>query len=100
LKTYPILAGSGTLGPKLVEGDGQVPEGLYRVESLNPNSSFHLALRVNYPNEFDRAKGKLDGPGQTHLNSQQAQQVGVIPPGIKLFAADAAFLGALTLKQI
>lgn len=61
LKSYPILGASGGLGPKLQEGDMQVPEGLYRIESLNPNSMYHLALRVNYPNEFDKAKGKLDG---------------------------------------
>ena len=60
LKSYPMLGASGVLGPKLREGDRQVPEGLYRIESLNPNSSYHLALRVNYPNRFDRAKGKLD----------------------------------------
>lgn len=67
LQTFPILGASGTLGPKLAEGDRQVPEGLYRIESLNPNSSFHLALRVNYPNSFDKAKGKLDG--RTNLGS-------------------------------
>lgn len=64
LKTYPILGASGTLGPKLAEGDNQVPEGRYRVESLNPNSAFHLALRVGYPNEFDRAMGARDGRTQ------------------------------------
>lgn len=61
LKTYPILAASGTLGPKLAEGDQQVPEGIYTIESLNPNSLFHLALRVGYPNGFDREKAGLDG---------------------------------------
>lgn len=61
LKMYPILGASGTLGPKLAEGDGQVPEGVYRVESLNLNSLFHLALRLDYPNSFDKAKGALDG---------------------------------------
>jgi L,D-transpeptidase catalytic domain len=61
LKTYPILGASGSLGPKLQDGDMQVPEGLYEIESLNPNSMYHLALRVNYPNEFDKIKGKLDG---------------------------------------
>jgi len=61
LNTYSILGASGTLGPKLREGDRQVPEGLYQIESLNPNSRYHLALRVNYPNNFDRAKGRLDG---------------------------------------
>jgi len=59
--TYPIAAASGTLGPKLREGDRQVPEGLYPVESLNPNSRFHLALRVGYPNDFDRSMAVADG---------------------------------------
>lgn len=54
LRSYPILKASGTTGPKLKEGDRQVPEGLYRIESLNPNSRFHLSLRINYPNDFDK----------------------------------------------
>lgn len=61
VRTYPIQAASGGPGPKLSEGDGQVPEGLYRVSFLNPNSLFHLSLRVNYPNEFDRTRAKDDG---------------------------------------
>lgn len=61
LKTYPILKTSGQLGPKLREGDQQVPEGIYRIESLNPNSRFHLSLRLNYPNEFDRQMARQDG---------------------------------------
>src|SRR5688572_1161084 len=42
IRAYPILAASGVAGPKLREGDRQVPEGIYRIESLNPNSRFHL----------------------------------------------------------
>lgn len=61
LKTYPILGASGSIGPKLAEGDRQVPEGLYKIESLNPNSLYHLALRIDYPNAFDRKMGTLDG---------------------------------------
>jgi murein L,D-transpeptidase YafK len=61
IKSYPILGASGKLGPKIREGDMQVPEGLYRIESLNPNSRFHLSLRVNYPNAFDRQMGEQDG---------------------------------------
>jgi hypothetical protein len=57
---YPILAASGGPGPKLREGDRQVPEGLYEVESLNPNSRYHLSLRLNYPNAFDRARARED----------------------------------------
>jgi hypothetical protein len=58
VRTYRILGASGRLGPKLREGDCQVPEGLYSIESLNPNSKFHLSLRVNYPNARDRSQAK------------------------------------------
>lgn len=58
---YPILAASGTAGPKMREGDWQVPEGFYAVEALNPNSRFHLALRVGYPNEEDKRHAAAEG---------------------------------------
>jgi hypothetical protein len=61
LRDYPIRAASGGPGPKLREGDGQVPEGIYGVESLNPNSLYHLALRVNYPSADDRAQAAREG---------------------------------------
>jgi murein L,D-transpeptidase YafK len=61
IRSYPILAASGNSGPKLREGDAQVPEGFYCIESLNPNSRFHLSLRINYPNAFDRAQAKAEG---------------------------------------
>ena len=56
-----MLGASGTAGPKLREGDCQVPEGVYTIDELNPNSRFHLSLRVGYPNVFDRARAKEDG---------------------------------------
>ena len=58
---YPVLAASGKSGPKLNQGDKQVPEGVYVISYLNPNSQFHVALRVNYPNAFDREMAKKDG---------------------------------------
>lgn len=54
---YPILGASGTAGPKRREGDGQVPEGIYRIVALNPRSRFHLSMKLDYPNAFDRAQG-------------------------------------------
>jgi len=60
VKRYQVLAASGVAGPKLREGDKQVPEGIYRADFLNPNSRFHLSIRLNYPNEFDRRMAKLD----------------------------------------
>jgi hypothetical protein len=60
IRAYPIFAASGTLGPKLREGDRQVPEGEYGIESLNPNSLYHVALRVGYPNQLDRERAQLE----------------------------------------
>lgn len=61
IRDYAIAGASGGPGPKLREGDLQVPEGIYRLESMNPNSAFHLSLKVNYPNEFDREMATSDG---------------------------------------
>jgi murein L,D-transpeptidase YafK len=58
--SYPILAASGGPGLKLREGDEQVPEGFYRIELLNPNSRYHLSLRVNYPNDEDIARARAE----------------------------------------
>ena len=57
LKTYPICRWSGDLGPKLWEGDGQTPEGFYRVtpELMNPHSNYYLSINIGYPNSFDKA---------------------------------------------
>jgi murein L,D-transpeptidase YafK len=56
-RTYKIAGMSGNSGPKLAEGDGQVPEGFYFVppRAMNPNSQYHLSFNIGYPNEFDRA---------------------------------------------
>jgi murein L,D-transpeptidase YafK len=53
---YPICYWSGTLGPKLKEGDRQAPEGFYTVTwpQTHPNGQRHpLALNIGYPNTFD-----------------------------------------------
>lgn len=61
IRSYPVMAASGAPGPKLREGDEQVPEGIYPVTRLNPNSRFHLSLKLGYPNRFDRWMASLDG---------------------------------------
>jgi murein L,D-transpeptidase YafK len=60
IETYDILGASGDLGPKLKEGDRQVPEGIYRIIGLNPKSRFHRSMLIDYPNEFDREMAKHD----------------------------------------
>lgn len=60
VRRIDITAASGGPGPKLREGDRQVPEGSYGVEALNPNSHFHVALRLAYPNAFDERMADRD----------------------------------------
>jgi len=59
-RTYPICTYSGALGPKQRQGDNQAPEGFYRVAArqLNPQSRFHLAFNLGYPNAYDRAHSR------------------------------------------
>jgi hypothetical protein len=61
IRSFAVVGASGELGPKLREGDRQVPEGVYRVVYLNPNSAAHLSLAVSYPNDFDRVHAEEDG---------------------------------------
>ena len=67
LVSYSARAKSGRLGPKLKEGDRQIPEGVYQINFLNRRSRYHLSLRLNYPNEFDIEKARVDG--RTNLGS-------------------------------
>ena len=63
VKTYPVCAASGELGPKRKEGDWQVPEGLYEVPSFNPYSDYHLSMKVSYPNASDALRSDAKRPG-------------------------------------
>lgn len=58
-KTYPMCRWSGQLGPKMAEGDRQVPEGFYKItpSQMNPVSQYYLSFNVGYPNAYDRAHG-------------------------------------------
>lgn len=62
-KTYKICALAGTLGPKRIEGDYQVPEGFYHINEFKPNSQYHLSLGLNYPNASDRILADSLQPG-------------------------------------
>jgi hypothetical protein len=67
-RTYAICKWSGTLGPKLREGDYQSPEGFYQVSSrqLNPHSHYDRAFDVGFPNAFDRRQGYTGNAVMVH----------------------------------
>jgi hypothetical protein len=93
-----MTAASGGPGPKLREGDRQVPEGVYEIDRLNPNSAYHVSLRLAYPNSFDEKMAQRDGRrrlgGQIMIHGN-AKSIGCIAVGdeaaedLFVLAADA-----------
>ena len=84
IREYPIQALSGISGPKLQEGDRQVPEGIYQVEYLNPNSSYHLSIKLSYPNAFDLKHAQAEGrnePGTNIFIHGKAASIGCLAMG-------------------
>ncbi len=58
LDTYPMCHWSGTLGPKLAEGDKQNPEGFYKIRRrhLHLAGRWPRSLNLGFPNPFDKAQ--------------------------------------------
>lgn len=84
LKKYRFTAFSGHLGPKLEVGDKQIPEGIYSIEYLNPNSAYYLSMKINYPNEFDVSRSDFnekDRMGNDIFIHGKATSVGCIAIG-------------------
>ncbi|MDP2206824.1 MAG: L,D-transpeptidase family protein [Alphaproteobacteria bacterium] len=61
VRSYRIALGKNPIGHKQHEGDNRTPEGRYMIDTRNPNSDFHLSLRINYPSTKDRAEAKKRG---------------------------------------
>jgi murein L,D-transpeptidase YafK len=80
LKTYRIALGGNPVGHKEQEGDSRTPEGRYIIDAKNPKSSFHLSLKVSYPNRTDR---------------QNARRKGVSPGGAIMIHGSPGGLGTL-----
>ena len=78
-KTYKVCVLAGTLGPKRMEGDYQVPEGFYYINEFNPNSNYHLSLGLNYPNLSDRLLSDSLRPGGNIYIHGSCVSVGCIP---------------------
>ena len=78
-KTYKVCMQSGTMGPKRMEGDYQVPEGFYYINEFNPNSAYHLSLGLNYPNSSDKILSDGLRPGGNIFIHGNCVSTGCIP---------------------
>ena len=102
-RTYAMTAFSGTLGPKLKEGDGQIPEGVYGIEYLNPNSSYYLSMKVSYPNAADRrwakAEGRTDLGGDIMIHGKNVT-IGCIPIGDEAIEEVFYLVNAVGIRNV
>ena len=71
-KSYKICNYSGFPGPKVNEGDWQSPEGFYSVsaDKMKPNSQYHLAFDIGYPNDYDTSKNRSGNLIMVHGDCQ------------------------------
>ena len=103
-RTYPIAAMSGQLGPKLLEGDRQAPEGFYYVSAsrMNPNSRFHLSMNLGYPNHYDRVHGRTGSALMIHGGSASIGCFAMTDPKIEEIYAmsDAALRNGQTFFRV
>jgi murein L,D-transpeptidase YafK len=79
IKSYGGLQfGGAPQGHKRFEGDQRTPEGRYTIDTRNPNSAYHLSLRISYPNDIDRAYAAARGDIFLH-GQPNALPIGRLP---------------------
>jgi murein L,D-transpeptidase YafK len=61
VRKYGVALGKNPVGDKERRGDGRTPEGLYYIEGRNPQSKYHLALRISYPDASHRVRAEKRG---------------------------------------
>ncbi len=96
ITTYPVCKSSGVLGPKRKQGDRQVPEGFYYICGFNPQSRFHLSLRINYPNSSDKKLGDKTDPGDDIFIHGNCVTIGCVP--IRNGPIEELYIMALDVK--
>ena len=100
---YAVLAASGHAGPKLREGDKQVPEGFYRIAALNPNSNFHLSMKLDYPNAYDWEHALEEGrekPGSDIFIHGSALSTGCLAVGDKYVEELYALISSIGKENV
>jgi murein L,D-transpeptidase YafK len=61
MRTYLVALGAKPVGDKVRAGDNKTPEGLFYIDARQPNSKYHLALHISYPDAPRRAKAEALG---------------------------------------
>ena len=80
LRTYRVNLGKAPRGHKMQEGDQRTPEGEYVLNWRNPNSRFHKAIHISYPNARDRELARVLGVNPGGLIMIHGRPNRIVPP--------------------
>jgi murein L,D-transpeptidase YafK len=85
VRTYRVALGTQPVGDKVRMGDGRTPEGTYFIDYKNPQSKYHKALHISYPDaaHAQRAKALGASPGGDIM-------IHGLPPAYAKIGADQA----------
>src|SRR5258708_27212052 len=61
VRTFLVALGGQPRGDKVRIGDNRTPEGLFYIDARQPNSRYHLALHISYPDAAHRARAQALG---------------------------------------
>jgi murein L,D-transpeptidase YafK len=61
VRTYGVALGKVPTGDKQRIGDNRTPEGVFRIDYKNPQSKFHMALHISYPDAAHLQRAKAVG---------------------------------------
>ena len=100
IRTYPVEDVAGHLGPKLRQGDMQVPEGIYAFTDIGPTGQFHRAMHIDYPNAYDKAHGSTGGGIVFHGHTVSLGCVAVSDASVDDLYALASAVGKNNVKII
>ena len=82
VRAYYVALGRSPVGDKQRIGDNRTPEGLFFIQGRNPNSKYHLSLRISYPDATHRARAArlgVEPGGDIMIHGLPAEQAAFGP---------------------
>jgi len=82
VRAYYVALGRSPVGDKERIGDNRTPEGLFFIQGRNPNSKYHLSLRISYPDATHRARAArlgVEPGGDIMIHGLPAEQAAFGP---------------------
>jgi len=82
VRTYYVALGRSPIGDKERIGDNRTPEGVFFIQGRNPNSRYHLSLRISYPDATHRARAArlgVEPGGDIMIHGLPAEQAAFGP---------------------